>query len=188
MTKASDNAFPSILITEGTEPSAPAAGKQRLYIDSTTHHLKATNSSGTDRDLESGSGGYLGTRTEATLSGDVTMTTAGTFYDGPTNTPAAGVYDVLARMCLVGSGTNSLFTARLIANGSATPIDESEMSVPTSTHDGTIVLAARVTADGSNPILCRATSSNNSCTIKRDPVLVSSGIHRASLLVLTRVS
>lgn len=52
MTKASDNAFPSILITEATEPSAPAAGKQRLYIDSTTHLLKATNSSGTDRTIE----------------------------------------------------------------------------------------------------------------------------------------
>src|SRR6187551_2636854 len=52
MTKASDNAFPSLLITEGTEPSAPAAGKQRLYIDSTTHLLKATNSSGTDRTIE----------------------------------------------------------------------------------------------------------------------------------------
>lgn len=48
MTKASDNAFPSILITEGTEPSAPAAGKQRLYIDSTTHVLMLTNSSGTE--------------------------------------------------------------------------------------------------------------------------------------------
>ena len=44
MTKASDNSFPSILITEGTEPSAPAAGKQRLYIDSTTHKLKRTDS------------------------------------------------------------------------------------------------------------------------------------------------
>ena len=54
MPKASDNAFPSILITEGTEPSAPAAGKQRLYIDSTSHHLKRTDSSGTDVDLEGG--------------------------------------------------------------------------------------------------------------------------------------
>lgn len=52
MTKASDNAYPSILITEGTEPSAPAAGKQRLYIDSTTHKLKRTDSSGTDVDIE----------------------------------------------------------------------------------------------------------------------------------------
>lgn len=49
---ASDNAFPSILITEGTEPTAPAAGKQRLYIDSTTHKLKRTDSSGIDVTLE----------------------------------------------------------------------------------------------------------------------------------------
>lgn len=55
MTKASDNAFPSILITEGTEPSAPAAGKQRLYIDSTSHKLKRTDSSGVDVTIESGS-------------------------------------------------------------------------------------------------------------------------------------
>jgi hypothetical protein len=56
VTKASDNAYPSILITEGTEPSAPAAGKQRLYIDSTTHHLMRTNSSGTETDIEAASG------------------------------------------------------------------------------------------------------------------------------------
>lgn len=42
--------------TEQAEPSAPAAGHQRVYIDSTTHKLKATNSSGTDRDIE-GTGG-----------------------------------------------------------------------------------------------------------------------------------
>lgn len=53
MTKASDNAFPSILITEGTEPSAPAAGKQRVYIDSTSHKLSRTDSSGTEVNLES---------------------------------------------------------------------------------------------------------------------------------------
>jgi hypothetical protein len=56
MTKASDNAFPSILITEGTEPAAPAAGKQRLYIDSTTHKLKRTDSSGTDVTIEAAAG------------------------------------------------------------------------------------------------------------------------------------
>lgn len=65
MTKASDNAFPSLLITEGTEPSAPAAGKQRLYIDSTTHHLMRTNSSGTETDIESGGGGIPATILDA---------------------------------------------------------------------------------------------------------------------------
>jgi hypothetical protein len=52
VTKASDNAFPSILITESAEPSAPAAGKQRLYIDSTTKRLKRTNSSGADVNVD----------------------------------------------------------------------------------------------------------------------------------------
>lgn len=51
---ASDNPFPSLLITEGTEPSAPAAGKQRLYVDSTTHELMLTNSSGTQKTIEHG--------------------------------------------------------------------------------------------------------------------------------------
>lgn len=55
--KASDNAFPSILITEDTEPAAPAAGKQRLYIDSTSHHLSRTDSSGTQVDLETNQAG-----------------------------------------------------------------------------------------------------------------------------------
>lgn len=80
MTKASDNAFPSILITEGTEPSAPAAGKQRLYIDSTTHKLKRTDSSGTDVTIESGApsgsitaSGY--TQTTARLLGRTTAST-----------------------------------------------------------------------------------------------------------------
>lgn len=52
MTAGSNNAFPSLLLTEGTEPSAPAAGKQRLYIDSTSHKLKRTDSSGVDVTVE----------------------------------------------------------------------------------------------------------------------------------------
>ena len=56
MTKASDNPYPSILVEESTEPSAPAAGHQRLYIDSTTHKLKRTDSSGTDVTIEAAAG------------------------------------------------------------------------------------------------------------------------------------
>lgn len=67
---ASDNAFPSLLITEGTEPSAPAAGKQRLYIDSTTHKLKRTDSSGTDVTIE---GGSVATDTIWDTAGDIAV-------------------------------------------------------------------------------------------------------------------
>jgi hypothetical protein len=88
---ASDNPFPSLLITEGTEPSAPAAGKQRLYIDSTTHSLKATNSSGTDRNIEGGVElDYVQKTTNtsvtatATGSADTVITGSSVAYDGTT--------------------------------------------------------------------------------------------------------
>ena len=45
--KASDNEYPSLLVKEGTVPANPAAGDQRLYIDSADHVLKRVNSSGT---------------------------------------------------------------------------------------------------------------------------------------------
>ena len=39
MTKASDNAFPSVLLTEGGPPSAPAAGHQRLWTNSSNLNM-----------------------------------------------------------------------------------------------------------------------------------------------------
>jgi hypothetical protein len=50
-----NNLSPYLTIVETAEPSAPSAGQQRLYIDPTTHVLKATNSSGVERSVESGS-------------------------------------------------------------------------------------------------------------------------------------
>jgi hypothetical protein len=60
---ASDNAFPSLLVTEGSAPSSPAAGKQRVYIDSSDHHLKTKTSGGTVQDyfpVAGGGGGGIG--------------------------------------------------------------------------------------------------------------------------------
>jgi hypothetical protein len=48
MTKASDNDFPSVLLTEqSSAPANPAAGKQRTYIRTSDHALVTVNSSGT---------------------------------------------------------------------------------------------------------------------------------------------
>jgi hypothetical protein len=52
MAKGSDNEFPSLLVKEGTAPANPAAGDQRIFIDSTSHHIKRVNSSGTVVDME----------------------------------------------------------------------------------------------------------------------------------------
>ncbi len=56
-----NNLSPYLTIVEATEPAAPSAGQQRLYIDSTTHLLKATNSSGTDRTVEGAPAGPITT-------------------------------------------------------------------------------------------------------------------------------
>ena len=105
MTKASDNAFPSLLITEGTEPSAPAAGKQRLYIDSTSHKLKRTDSSGTDVDIE---GTALGAWTAYTPT-----------WTAVTTNPTLGSTTIAGRYLLVGTKTGLVRIEISITTGGA---------------------------------------------------------------------
>ena len=83
MTKASDNAFPSLLVVEGTAPASPSAGDQRLYIDSADHHLKRKNSSGTVTDLESGSASltYVGAKAYNSTTQNVNNTAAALTFD-----------------------------------------------------------------------------------------------------------
>ncbi len=101
--RASDNPFPSILIEEGTEPTSPAAGHQRLYIDSTTHKLKRTDSSGTDVTVEGTSG--------AITSSGLTMATARLL--GRTTASTGAVEEIT-----VGTGL-SLSAGALTATGGA---------------------------------------------------------------------
>jgi hypothetical protein len=56
MAKASDNEFPSLLIKEGSAPSNPASGDQRLYIDSSDHKLKRKSSGGSVTVIEAAAG------------------------------------------------------------------------------------------------------------------------------------
>ncbi len=128
-------------------------------------------------------------RSEATLSGDVTMTTANTQYDGPTLTPAAGVYDVEAR-CTVKNGSNATtaFVSRLIYG--STVVDEAQFCYITPTDNGypsPIPLSARITADGATAIKIAAICDHNSAVMCRDPFNNSSAVHRATLLVLIKV-
>lgn len=46
MAKASDNPFPSVLLVEGGTPATPAAGQQRLFVDSTDGALKKVDDAG----------------------------------------------------------------------------------------------------------------------------------------------
>lgn len=73
MTIASDNAFPSILATEGSVPASPAAGKQRIYIDTADHKLKRVDSSGTVTVIEGAAGGSVATDAIWDAAGDLAV-------------------------------------------------------------------------------------------------------------------
>ncbi len=60
MTKASDNDFPSVLLTEqSSAPANPASGKQRAYIRTSDHALVTVNSSGTVTPVGSAASGSI---------------------------------------------------------------------------------------------------------------------------------
>lgn len=121
--KGSDNPFPSILIAEATEPAAPAAGHQRLYVDSTSHALMITNSSGTQSAVGGGGAGIAVTGCKAyhsttqSITGGTTATLAfdseefdtATYHDNSTNNsrltvPGTGLYHVGCSAYNNGSG------------------------------------------------------------------------------------
>lgn len=58
--KASDNDFPSILVTEqGSTPTTPAASHQRLFVRTSDHVLCYVNSSGTVTAVGAGAGSFV---------------------------------------------------------------------------------------------------------------------------------
>ena len=66
MAKASDNVFPYVHVAPAAAPSSPAAGSQRLYLDSADgNKLKRKDSSGTVTTIEGGGSGaaaFVGAR------------------------------------------------------------------------------------------------------------------------------
>ena len=93
MTKASDNAFPSVLLTEGGPPAAPASGKQRLWTNSS--NLNMMTAAGVQRVIggASVSGAVDNCAVVARTAGDVVITqTAWTDLTGMTVTLTTGAH------------------------------------------------------------------------------------------------
>ncbi len=82
----SNNPFPSVLVVEGTVPTSPAAGQQRVYIDSTTKRIKRVNSAGLAVDVEAqlydANGGYW---ERGYSSEEITLSTGGATTDSAAN-------------------------------------------------------------------------------------------------------
>jgi hypothetical protein len=147
VTKASDNAYPSVLVTEGTVPTTPAAGKQRLYIDSTTHVLKVVNSSGTASNV-----GGAGT----TIATDTIWDAAGDLVQGTGADTAAKLSAGTAGMFLKSAGAAA---ANLWAFPPGYELDYAQwtagvnITATTEATANTIVTGGAVSYDGSTVVL-----------------------------------
>lgn len=127
------------------------------------------------------------TNGSAALGGDVTMTTANTFYDGPaTGTLPAGTYIVFAQAVVVGgAGGINKITAKLWDG--TTTYNEGELAA-TASAPASVVLFGIVTSSGSTSVKVSATSNQNNATMKRDAPDNSAGAHVATLIAWMRIA
>ena len=133
MTKASDNLYPSVLLVEqGSAPSSPSAGDQRLFIDSADHLLKLKNSGGTVTAI-GGASVVPNLILDYTLGSDISAlaTTGGAWTDIIANqnftvANASSLVEIAVRgLCFINGGTGQLVEAiRVVIDSAGTPIYE----------------------------------------------------------------
>jgi hypothetical protein len=98
VTKGSDNEFPSVLFAEqGSDPATPAAGTQRLFVDSADGLLKLIDDTGTVTAIDSGFANPM------TTSGDV-------IYGGASGAPTRLAKSTDGKVLTLASGIPSWVT------------------------------------------------------------------------------
>jgi hypothetical protein len=108
MAIGSNNKYPKIIITEGTAPTSPDAGDQKLYIDSADHHLKRKNSGGTVTDIEVGGAFVDDTAYDATTwNGDTTHAPSKNAVRDKIETLSGGGRTLIASNTPSGTGTST---------------------------------------------------------------------------------
>jgi hypothetical protein len=178
VTKASDNPYPSLLLVEGAAPADPAAGGQRLFIDSTDHTLKRVDSAGTVTAVESGGGSPVFGTAQHAANITFAPSTGGTYQDLCTDadvTVAASVGDWLevALATEIEAANNPTYldvatrvsgaTVNLVANGTNTAWRVLETTIPMPI--GTAMLYQVVSGDisaGNVTLRMQATCDNTS--------------------------
>jgi len=132
------------------------------------------------------------TSSTSSLTADVTMTTAGTFYNGPTLTLAAGTYFVYAQ-ATVASATNTAqrITAR-ISNSSTTYYVEGQQSTASAGGSTratcTVSLGAIIVLAASTTIRLEATSTANSSLLKAEASDSSSLADAATTILSLKIA
>lgn len=131
----------------------------------------------------SGGGGGSLSSVDAVLSADVTMTTALTYYDGPSASFAAGTWFIVWKVSVTApSAAAQAYTARLWDG--TTVYDESEEDIANPGSGGeTCWGGVAVVVLGSTATLkISATSARNTTIMKRDVIQASASSHSATRL------
>lgn len=162
MAIASNNPYPSVLIVEGTAPSAPAAGQQRLFIDSADHVVKVMNSSSTITPV----GGASITNFMAQLGSDATVSSAGHYQDLLTNSCVAGTWLLYATTTFTDTATADTF-AIAIYDGS-TYYASTEVTTPAANYEGSLSVVCVVVLGGTTTMKLRGTAGATSGKFLKD--------------------
>lgn len=119
---ASDNDFPSLLIKEGSAPTTPGAGDQRLFIDDSDHLLKYKNSSGAVSDV-GGAGTSVATDAIWTTAGKAAIATGTS--TATEQWPPGHEFDYVEKTTNTSITNTSIGTANTILTGNAVTYDGS---------------------------------------------------------------
>lgn len=173
---------------DGSDFTNPDADYRRLFLGE-DGQLHAKDSAGSVTDIGTGGGGASVATVDATLSGDVTMTTANTFYDGPSASFAAGTWLIVWAALFETAGTTThQYTAKLW-DGSTVYDEKQNDAINTNNGHGVLVNGqAIVTLGGTTTLKVSGADTHNSQKMLRDPNANSSGNHTASRLVGYKVT
>lgn len=137
--------------------------------------------------LDSGQIAQL-SNTNASLAADVTMTTAGTFYDGPSVSLAAGTWLVLWKALFTHTGAQIEFAGKLWDG--TTVYDEAHDDVDpagTSTYHNSLSGHAIVTLTAQTTVKISVSADTNGQTLKRNAVFGSATSHTPTRISAVRI-
>jgi hypothetical protein len=139
-----------------------------------------------------GAAGTSVTASSSSLTADVTMTTAGTWYNGPSVTLQSGTYLIIGQ-ATVASPTNTAhrFTSR-ISNESTTYYVEAQQSTAAAGGSvratATATMVTTVTLGAQTNLRIEATSTQNTCLLKAEATDNSSLADRATSIIAVKIA
>jgi hypothetical protein len=171
-------------IKEQSAPATPSSGYGRHYTD-TSGDPRFVNDAGVDRAL-------VGATEEAFLTANVTLTTAGTTYDGPAITLGPGTWMVVAQATIANGSNNTARKATAhLYDGSAYINEHDGCSVAISGAQTAfpVPLSAIVTvASGTKTITLRVTPDTGGMVLRANPLNRSLATNKSTSIRAVRVA